>query len=90
MQWPLVFATRRHRSNAGRLTLFDCVDKVVPLLDFCRIHSGFLAQLFIVPEDDRRDVVRQSVNFTIHGKVLDGGRVKGILKPAFASVVVRK
>src|SRR5580700_11314580 len=85
MQWPLVFAARRHRSNAGSLTLFDCVDKVVPLLDFCRIDSGFLAQFLIVPEDDWRNVVRQSVNLTIHGKVLDGGRVKGVLKPAFAS-----
>src|SRR5580704_5302526 len=85
MQWPLVFATRRDRSNAGSLTLFDCVDKVVPLLDFCRIHSGFLAQFFIVPEDDWRDVVRQSVKFSVYGKVLDRGWIKSVFKPAFAS-----
>ena len=53
-------------------------------MDFRWVHARFLAQLFVVPENDRCDVVRQAVNLASHCEVLDRGRVKGVRKAAFA------
>ena len=87
MQCPLVVAARRRRSDAGGLTLFDCIDKIVPSLEFRWVHSGFLAQLLIVPKNDRCDVVRQAVNLASHREVLNGGGIKGILKATLGDLL---
>src|SRR5271163_4577144 len=82
MERPFVFSTRRKRSNGCGLTSFDRIDEILPVHDLCRVNTGFLTQLLVIPEDYRTDVVWQTVGLAFVSEVLNAGRVKSVFKPA--------
>src|SRR5258708_5668025 len=78
MQRPFVFSADRDWSNACRLYFFYGRNKIIPLMNLSRINAGFRTEFFVIPENDRSDIVRQTIDLAIDAEVLDAGCVKSV------------